>query len=213
MSSLKATVMGGVDGIITSFAVMAASSLLKESERTALVVGISSLVADGFSMGVAEYISSAAQKRSEGPIHTTGPNSSFLLSSPILLGVFCFLSFVLCGSLPLLSYVIAPGENGQRLVVCSVSSLILLQILGTVQAVLTSEGHSVQDANKQLSIPLSSVQTTLLGAFAGGIAYALRGWRGRAHLVRIHASSFFKSSAPHSSGHLKNRNPVKPKQA
>jgi len=62
MSLLRASILGAVDGIITSFTIVASSDAGNESLQTVLVVGISSLISDGLSMGIGEYLSSRAEK-------------------------------------------------------------------------------------------------------------------------------------------------------
>ena len=71
--NLKEFVYGGVDGIITTFAVVAgftgATIMSQENEVTiipisvVLVFGLANLFADGFSMGVSDFLSSRAEKK------------------------------------------------------------------------------------------------------------------------------------------------------
>ena len=51
MSLLRASLLGGVDGVITSFAIVAGTHAGEMTMDTLWVIGISSLVADGPSMG------------------------------------------------------------------------------------------------------------------------------------------------------------------
>ena len=57
MSLLRPAILGGVDGIITSFAIVVSSHVGQFKQSTLLIVGIASLVADGISMGISEYLS------------------------------------------------------------------------------------------------------------------------------------------------------------
>lgn len=147
--------MGGVDGVITSFAVVAGASVMDDEvvSTTVAVVGFSSVVADGFSMGISEYVSSYSEKvltRREG--------------NPALLAVVCFVSFVGCGTVPLVVFLLAR----RRLLACASFALVELMLLGSGQTLVTRE-------------PLlrGLVRTSVLGAIAGGVAY------GVAHLVVI----------------------------
>jgi DNA damage-binding protein 1 len=58
---LKPMVFGGLDGIITSFAVVAAAAGGGYGISIVLVMGFSNILADGLSMGIGEYLSSKAE--------------------------------------------------------------------------------------------------------------------------------------------------------
>ncbi|CAM9428908.1 unnamed protein product [Sphacelaria rigidula] len=57
---LKAVVFGGLDGILTSFAIVAGAAGGQLSVGVVLVLGFSNIFADALSMGVGEYLSSKA---------------------------------------------------------------------------------------------------------------------------------------------------------
>ena len=68
---LKQIVYGGIDGIVTTFAVTAGftgASIVSEDVSTSmpisivLIFGMANLLADGVSMGIGEFISSRAEK-------------------------------------------------------------------------------------------------------------------------------------------------------
>lgn len=58
---IKAIVFGGLDGIITTFAIVAAAAGAQLDIRVIILLGFSNLLADAVSMGVGEYLSSAAE--------------------------------------------------------------------------------------------------------------------------------------------------------
>eukprot|EP01063_Lacrimia_lanifica_P019506 TRINITY_DN2684_c0_g2_i2.p1 TRINITY_DN2684_c0_g2~~TRINITY_DN2684_c0_g2_i2.p1 ORF type:complete len:327 (+),score=173.33 TRINITY_DN2684_c0_g2_i2:66-1046(+) len=63
---VKSVVFGGLDGIITTFAVVAAAQGASDTKNfdvatTVLILGFANLFADGFSMGFGEYLSSRAE--------------------------------------------------------------------------------------------------------------------------------------------------------
>jgi len=58
---VKAAVFGGLDGILTSFAVVAGASGGGLGSSVVLIVGFSNLVAGALSMGAGEYLSSKAE--------------------------------------------------------------------------------------------------------------------------------------------------------
>ncbi|MBS3066815.1 VIT1/CCC1 transporter family protein [Candidatus Pacearchaeota archaeon] len=59
---LKSIVYGGLDGVITTFAVVAGVSGASLSSGILLILGLANLIADGISMAVGDYLSSKAQK-------------------------------------------------------------------------------------------------------------------------------------------------------
>ena len=65
---VKALVFGGLDGIITTFAVVASAAGADLGTDIVLVMGFSNLLADGVSMGFGEYLSGEVR----GPAVATG---------------------------------------------------------------------------------------------------------------------------------------------
>ncbi len=59
---IKNAVYGGLDGIITTFAVVAGVAGASLSVNIVLILGFANLVADGFSMAVGDYLSSKSEK-------------------------------------------------------------------------------------------------------------------------------------------------------
>ncbi|XXQ35092.1 VIT family [Plasmodiophora brassicae] len=58
---MKSVVFGGMDGIMTTFAIVAGSSGANLSPTVVLIIGFANLVADAISMGVGDYVSSVAE--------------------------------------------------------------------------------------------------------------------------------------------------------
>ena len=146
MSFLKASLLGGVDGVITSFAIVAGSTFATDSRKTVIVIGFSSLLADGFSMGVSEYLSSDSERavtRRRG--------------DPVLLGGTCFLSFFLWGIVPILAFLAT-----ESILSCIFFSLSELMLLGTMKAYIVDEPALI-----------GLLKTSLLGSVAGAVAYGV----------------------------------------
>lgn len=59
---VKSIVFGGLDGIITIFAIITAAAGSGGDWRTVLVFGIANCIADAFSMGFGEYVGGAAER-------------------------------------------------------------------------------------------------------------------------------------------------------
>lgn len=59
---LKSMVYGGMDGIITTFAIVCAVCGADLGPRTVLSMGVANLIADAFSMGMGDYLSEKAEQ-------------------------------------------------------------------------------------------------------------------------------------------------------
>ncbi|MBR0551048.1 VIT1/CCC1 transporter family protein [Stakelama marina] len=62
-SALGDFVLGGVDGVVTTFAVIAGSAGGQLSVGAILILGFANLVADGFSMGVSNYLGTRSRQQ------------------------------------------------------------------------------------------------------------------------------------------------------
>eukprot|EP00051_Salpingoeca_urceolata_P016781 m.224981 g.224981 ORF g.224981 m.224981 type:complete len:283 (-) comp18780_c2_seq1:166-1014(-) len=60
---VKSIVFGGLDGIITTFAVVASVAGANLATGTVIILGFSNLLADGVSMGFGEYLSGQAEQQ------------------------------------------------------------------------------------------------------------------------------------------------------
>jgi vacuolar iron transporter family protein len=58
---IKSVILGGLDGIITTFAIVAAVEGGGLSKSTAVLMGVANLVADAISMGFGDYLSESAE--------------------------------------------------------------------------------------------------------------------------------------------------------
>lgn len=59
---LRSAVYGGLDGIITTFAIVSGVAGARLDVAIVLILGFSNLIADGISMGVGDYLSSKSEK-------------------------------------------------------------------------------------------------------------------------------------------------------
>ena len=146
---LRPFVLGSVDGLITSFVIVAGGLAADVDKGSVGILGVSSLVADGFSMGVSEYLSSR-------PSTTT--------ARAALMGFVCFASFVAFGALPLGAYLLATTHAAER-----VASL--LAFAASLVGVGLVRGRVEAGEGRRWWQSLGEV--TLLGASAGGLAYAV----------------------------------------
>jgi VIT1/CCC1 family predicted Fe2+/Mn2+ transporter len=82
-------IYGGVDGLITTFAIIAGSLGGSLSNRIVLILGLASIIADGFSMGLSSYL--AEKARVDG-------------KKALKVGLVTFLSFLFIGIFPLIPF-------------------------------------------------------------------------------------------------------------
>jgi VIT1/CCC1 family predicted Fe2+/Mn2+ transporter len=152
---LSDLVYGANDGIITTFAVVAAASGAGFSSQVIVVLGIANLIADGFSMGASRYLSLKSEQEYEGAKGESGKRS------PLNDGWATFLAFVVAGSLPLVPFVFGVAPENQFLV-STVATAITFFGVGSARALLT-----------KLSPLSSGFEMLVVGGLASTIAYAL----------------------------------------
>jgi VIT1/CCC1 family predicted Fe2+/Mn2+ transporter len=62
MRYLRDAVYGAIDGAVTTFAVVAGASGASLGDTIVVIMGVANLIADGFSMGVSNYLGSRAER-------------------------------------------------------------------------------------------------------------------------------------------------------
>lgn len=149
-------VYGANDGIVTTFAVVAGVAGADLSSHIVVILGVSNLLADGFSMGASNYL--AIRSRTSMELDLTGS-----VSEPYALqhGVATFLAFTLAGSLPLLAYLV-PGMQHHRFVVTSLLGGFSLFIIGAARTLLA-----------RASWWKSGLEMLCVGGAAGAVAYGI----------------------------------------
>lgn len=95
-------VYGGIDGAVTTFAVVSGAIGASLSPAIILILGFANLFADGFSMASASYLSA----KSSIDLHPKKLSRSLSIS-PLKSGIAIFLSFLLVGFVPLISFILA----------------------------------------------------------------------------------------------------------
>lgn len=206
---LKSIIFGGLDGIITSFAMISSSHASHLPRFTILLLGISNIIAGAISMGHGDYFSEKAESeyildqynrekwefenfkeceiKEMKELYTVKYNVSeedaeiiliamanydklFLDhmmvvelglmppdddSSPICNGLATFTSFIIFGSIPLISYLV----SGLFWISC-IFSVLTLAVLGGVKSTFT-----------RANCIYSSIITIVNGIFSAGTAY------------------------------------------
>jgi VIT1/CCC1 family predicted Fe2+/Mn2+ transporter len=213
---VKSVVYGGLDGIVTTFAVVSGVAGADLGAAVILILGVANLLADGVSMGIGDYLSTKSEReyydrearrqaweiehfpdgqraellallREAGYSEVDAAEMVAVLTrdrdrwveammaselgmlrgdvSPRANAVATFASFVACGSLPLLVYLVGlavPIPPGTAFPVSVGLSAAALFGLGAAKVFVTG-----------LNPVRSGTEMLLVGGFAGAVAYAV----------------------------------------
>ena len=147
-------IYGGIDGTITTFAVMTGAIGMGLPTATTVILALSNVFADGFSMGVSAYESVILAAPYAGIIET-----------PLIKAAVTFGAFIIIGSIPPLLYYAYSDADLKLYITISITILLLLFI-----GMLKGYMEDGADMNTMLG---RGVQTAVLGSIAGAIAYAV----------------------------------------
>lgn len=137
--NIKSIVYGGMDGIITTFAVVSGVAGAGLNPAIALIMGFANLIADGISMGIGDYSST----RAEDEYNNKDKNSQSIKNNrkeARKKGLITFISFLCFGFIPLLSFVVLlifPNLSYDQFVASIILTAITLFILGAYKARIT----------------------------------------------------------------------------
>ena len=128
---LRDIVYGAIDGIVTTFAVVAGVTGGALSSRAVLIVGIANLFADGLSMGVGNYLSIRSHESVRAA--QSLPEEE---ASPARHGAATWVAFATAGAVPLVPYLL--GASGQdAFYVATALTLATLFAVGASRAAIT----------------------------------------------------------------------------
>ena len=130
---IRDLVYGANDGIITTFAVVAGVAGGALSHAAVLIVGVANLAADGFSMGVGNFLSIRAHESAR-----EAENLPEEEARPARHGLATFVAFVAAGSIPLSPYVL-PGTAEHRFAWSAAATLAALFAVGAARALVTAD--------------------------------------------------------------------------
>ena len=145
---LSEFVYGGMDGVITTVAIIGATLGAKIHTSYALILGLANIIADGFSMGISRYNSLTNIKSGNSNV------------SPLFSGLYTFIFFIIMGSIPLLPFIFVTLNNEslmkKMLILFSLLSFI---IIGYIKGKYT---------NKLLT---SMIEVVFIGSIGALISY------------------------------------------
>ena len=158
-------VYGGIDGIVTTFAVIAGVVGAQLSLTVILILGFANLLADGFSMAASSYLSSESKSELDGN------GVAGLQPSASKEALATFVAFVLLGLIPLLPFALAT--------ILPLTQMITILL----SAGATTAGFALVGAGKAYvadkTLLRAVVETVVIGGLAATIAftvgYLLRG--------------------------------------
>jgi len=147
-------VYGGIDGTITTFAVVAGSVGAGLDTNVIVILGFANLLADGFAMSIGAYLSSnSEQEKNQGETSE---------KSPVFVGVSTYISFLIMGFIPLLIYVIdlIHDVTWDLFLIASILTGLVFIVIGAMKAYVTN-GKYVKGI----------AQTLILGTLAAVVAF------------------------------------------
>jgi len=156
---VRGVVFGGMDGILTTFALLAAAAGTKTSHSLTLVIGISTVLADALSMAAGEYLSAKAEEELQGAAFKRPKEEPH----PMEKGLAMFVAFTLFGSMPLLGFVVTAMLARGSQYSFQLSVLITGVTLFTLGTIKTSFGAGVWWR--------SGMEVTVIGGAAACVAY------------------------------------------
>ena len=151
---LRDFVYGGIDGVITTFAVVAGVRGGELAAGVAVVIGMANLFADGLSMAVGNYLSI---RSNEGARRASGlPEEE---SQPVRHAGATFIAFAMAGAVPLVPFLFTMSDR-DRFLASIVLTLGTLFAAGVMRAYVTGESYRA-----------SVLEMLGLGALVAAVAY------------------------------------------
>jgi VIT1/CCC1 family predicted Fe2+/Mn2+ transporter len=138
-NNLREFVYGGMDGAVTTFAVVTGAAGANLGVNVILILGYANVLADGFSMAVGSYLS---EKSDQDLSVSKGDSKKEDHESPLAASIATFLSFIFVGFIPLsmytIDYVFSLGIETQTLLIYSVALTLAAFIgIGYLRGVIT----------------------------------------------------------------------------
>lgn len=151
---LRDIVLGANDGIVTTMAVLSASVGASLSPRVAIILGLANLAADGFSMGVGNYLSLKSDLKQRGEDERAEHASRH--------GVATFFAFIAAGGVPLVAYLLPGVAVSARFAFSVGLAAAALALVGAWRASFVREARW-----------RSIAEVMLIGGIATAVAYAV----------------------------------------
>ena len=102
-NNLREFVYGGMDGAVTTFAIVTGAAGANFGSKVILILGLANVFADAFSMAIGAYLSEKADQQLE---QSKAAEKQATQESPISASIATFISFIVVGFVPLLIYIV-----------------------------------------------------------------------------------------------------------
>ena len=152
-------VYGGMDGAITTFAIVSGVMGASLSASIILILGFANLIADGFSMAVSSYLSTSSKN------DLSRKFKGIKRENALKKGFATFIAFFVIGFIPLFSFVLAVTTNMSHIE----NNQFIYSIFLTVLA-LGAVGWFKGEITEKNKIK-SSIQTIIIGGIAASLAF------------------------------------------
>jgi vacuolar iron transporter family protein len=151
---LPECVYGSIDGAVTTFAVIAGTVGAGLPTGIIVILGISNVLADGFSMASSNFLAERARAQKDGAEH----------AAPFYSALATFLAFVVVGSVPLLVYIleIFTGTIENGFTYAAILTSLAFIAVGYTRGALV-------DVNKTRA----ALETLAVGGIAAIVAYSV----------------------------------------
>lgn len=160
---LAEVIYGANDGIVTTFAVVAGVAGAALDPGIVVILGVANLLADGFSMGMSNFLS----RRSDIAYQATIGESDQDIKPPSRTAVVTFLAFVVAGWTPLFPYLLSVRPLFEFSVLATAIAFFLV---GASRTFVTRRGW-LRSGIEMLSIGLLAAAVAYsAGAFLSGVA-------------------------------------------
>ena len=163
-NNLREFVYGGMDGAVTTFAVVTGAAGANLDTSIILILGYANVLADGFSMAVGSYLS---EKSDQDLTDSKGTTNKEDHESPLSASIATFISFVIVGFVPLslytVDYIFGIDLSTNTLLISSISLTLLAFVgIGYLRGVIT-----------KISRTRAVIESFGLGAAAAVISYGV----------------------------------------
>lgn len=152
-------IYGSIDGLVTTFAIVSGVMGASLSAGIILILGFANVLADGFSMGASNYLST----RSEHDLQKRDNSKHSHSKLPIKTGLVTFISFIVVGTIPMIPFVFGYFYNIDQYVLFKYSMIITsiaFFIIGLSRGFIT-----------KTSSFRAGIETLFVGALAAAISY------------------------------------------
>jgi VIT1/CCC1 family predicted Fe2+/Mn2+ transporter len=151
-------IYGANDGIVTTFAVVAGVAGAALDPAIVLILGIANLLADGFSMGMSNYLSQRSELDYRAAAGSTVTNER----PPTYTALVTFLAFVVAGWTPLLPYALDLSATFRLSILVTGTAFF---VVGASRSLVTNR-RWYADGAEMLAIGMLAAAV----AFAAGVA-------------------------------------------